>query len=127
MALRVGRTVYLGKVARKAIWRYLTGREDGDDPLSPLFISHADRPFNIDSLRILINRLGDRAGIQKAYPHKFHHTFAITYLRSGGDVFTLQSQLGHGSLDMVRHYAQIAEVEVEQAHRKASPVDNMHL
>ncbi len=122
-----GRTVYLGKVARKAVWRYLAGREDGDDPKASLFISHADRPFNKDSLRVLINRLGERAEVQKTYPHKFRHTFAITYLRSGGDVFTLQSLLGHGTLDMVRHYAQIAEVDVEQAHRKASPADNMHL
>jgi integrase/recombinase XerD len=122
-----GRTVYLGKVARKAVWRYLVGREDGDDPRAPLFISQADRPFNKDSLRVLINRLGARAEVQKAYPHKFRHTFAITYLRSGGDVFTLQSLLGHGSLDMVRHYAQIADMDVEQAHRKASPADNMRL
>ena len=122
-----GRTVYLGKVARKAVWRYHASREDGDDTDAPLFISHADRAFNKDSLRVLINRLGDRAEIKKAYPHKFRHTFAITYLRSGGDVFTLQSLLGHGSLDMVRHYAQIAEVDVEQAHRKASPADNMRL
>jgi integrase/recombinase XerD len=122
-----GRTVYLGKVARKAVWRYLAGREDGDDSRAPLFISQADRPFNKDSLRVLINRLGARAEVKKTYPHKFRHTFAITYLRSGGDVFTLQSLLGHGSLDMVRHYAQIADVDVEQAHRKASPADNMRL
>lgn len=122
-----GRTVYLGKVARKAVWRYLAGREDGDDLSAPLFISHADRPFNKDSLRVLINRLGARAEVKKVYPHKFRHTFAITYLRSGGDVFTLQSLLGHGSLDMVQHYARIAEVDVEQAHRKASPADNMRL
>ncbi len=122
-----GRSVYLGKVARKAVWRYLAGREDGDDPDAPLFISQADRPFNKDSLRVLINRLGSRAEVQKTYPHKFRHTFAITYLRAGGDVFTLQSQLGHGSLDMVRHYAQIADVDVENAHRKASPADNMRL
>ncbi len=63
-----GRSVYLGKVARKAVWRYLAGREDGDDPDAPLFISQADRPFNKDSLRVLINRLGSRAEVQKTYP-----------------------------------------------------------
>lgn len=122
-----GRVTYLGKVARKAVWRYLATREDGSDPKAPLFISAGDRPFNRDSLRILIRRLGERAQIAHVHPHKFRHTFAITYLRSGGDVFTLQSLLGHGSLDMVRHYAQIAEVDVENAHRKASPVDNWRL
>ncbi|HML41207.1 MAG TPA: tyrosine-type recombinase/integrase [Bellilinea sp.] len=55
-------------------------------------------------------RLADKVGVKGAHPHKFPHTFAITYLRSGGDVFTLQALLGHSSLDMVRHYAQIAEV-----------------
>jgi integrase/recombinase XerD len=88
----------------------LSNREDGENPKAPLFISAGDRQFTKDSLRILITRLGSRAGVKKTYPHKFRHTFAITYLRSGGDLFTLQSLLGHGSLDMVRHYARIAEV-----------------
>ena len=122
-----GRITYMGKVTRKTVWRYLASREDGNDLKAPLFISGADRPFNRNSLRILIRRLGERVDIAHVHPHKFRHTFAITYLRSGGDVFTLQSLLGHGSLDMVRHYAQIAEVDVENAHRKASPVDNWRL
>jgi integrase/recombinase XerD len=122
-----GRVTYLGKVARKSVWRYLATREDGSDPKAPLFISAGVRPFTRDSLRILIRRLGERAGLTHVHPHKFRHTFAILSLRSGGDVFTLQSLLGHGSLDMVRHYAQIAEVDVENAHRKASPVDNWRL
>ena len=77
-----GRTTYLGKAARKAVWRYVALREDSDDLEAPLFISSGDRPFNRNSLRILIRRLRQRAEIPHVHPHKFRHTFAITYLRS---------------------------------------------
>lgn len=83
--------------------------------------------FNPNSLRQLVRAIADRSEVKNAYPHKFRHTFAITYLRSGGDIFTLQALLGHNSLEMVRHNAQIAEVDIEHAHRKASPVDNWRL
>ena len=119
--------VFLGKTARHAVWRYLANREDGDEPTAPLFTVRQDRPFNPSALRHLIKSVASRSNVKDAYPHKFRHTFAITYLRSGGDVFTLQSLLGHGSLDMVRHYAKIAQMDVEQAHRKASPADNWRL
>ncbi|MGB8984458.1 MAG: tyrosine-type recombinase/integrase, partial [Anaerolineales bacterium] len=122
-----GRAVYLGKTARHAVWRYLAEREDGEEADAPLFTVRRGRPFCPSTLRHLIKSIAARAEVKDAYPHKFRHTFAITYLRSGGDVFTLQSLLGHGSLDMVRHYARIAQVDVEQAHRKASPADNWRL
>ena len=75
----------------------------------------------------MVTRMGKKVGVQNAYSHKFRHTFAITYLHSGGDVFTLQQILGHGSLDMVRHYSRIGQSDVSQANRKASPVDNWRL
>jgi len=122
-----GRIVFMGKSARRFLWRYLADREDGNDPDAPLFTGKLNRPFNRDALRQLINSLGAKVGIKKCHPHRFRHTFAITYLRSGGDIFTLKALLGHGSLDMVEHYARIAEVDIEQAHRKASPADNWRL
>ncbi len=122
-----GRTVFLGKAARRAVWRYLTAREDGNEPENPLFLATGDHKMTPNGLRLLIKRLAKKAGVSKAYPHKFRHTFAITYLRSDGDIFTLQALLGHASLDMVRHYARVAEIDVEKAHRKASPVDNWRL
>jgi integrase/recombinase XerD len=122
-----GRIVFMGKSARRFLWRYLAEREDGEDPDAPLFLGKFRKPFNRDALRQLVNSLGAKAGVKKCHPHRFRHTFAITYLRSGGDIFTLKSLLGHGCLEMVEHYARIAEVDVEQAHRKASPADNWRL
>ena len=122
-----GRSVYLGKSTRRVVWRYLVDRDDGDQADAPLFLGKFGRPLNKDALRLLLGRLGSKAQVTKCHPHRFRHTFAITYLRSGGDVFTLQALLGHGSLDMVQHYARIAEVDIEQAHKRASPADNWRL
>jgi integrase/recombinase XerD len=122
-----GRVVFLGKACRRTVWRYLAEREDGEDLDAPLFIGRLDHRMNKGVLRQLIVGLGEKAGITKCHPHRFRHTFAITYLRSGGDVFTLQSMLGHSTLEMVQHYARVAQMDVEQAHRRASPADNWHL
>jgi len=122
-----GRTVFLGKAARSAVWRYLAHREENPDPAAPLFIGKFNRPLNRDGLRQMLGTLGEKAKIKKCHPHRFRHTFAITYLRSGGDVFTLQALLGHSSLEMAQHYARIAQIDVEQAHHRASPADNWRL
>jgi len=122
-----GRTAFLGKTARRAVWRHLAEREDGEESEAPLFLGKFDRPLNKDALRQLIASLGKKAAVRKCHPHKFRHTFSITYLRSGGDVLTLQALLGHGSLKMVQHYARIAEIDIRQAHRRASPADNWRL
>jgi integrase/recombinase XerD len=122
-----GRVVFLGQTARRSLWRYLATRQDGDEPDAPLFLGKWQRRMNKNVLRQLIARLGAKAGVAHAHPHRFRHSFALTYLRSGGDVFTLQALLGHSTLEMVQHYARLAQVDIEHAHRRASPVDNWHL
>lgn len=122
-----GRVVYLGKATRRGLWRYLVEREDGQDSSTPLFLGKFNQRLNRDALRQLLSSLGEKAGVRKCHPHRFRHTFAITYLRYSGDVFTLQSLLGHSTLEMVQRYTRIAQTDVEQAHRRASPADNWRL
>ena len=57
-----GRTVFLGKAARRAVWRYLAEREDGEDPEAPLFLVKYDRPMNKNALRLLIVASGSESG-----------------------------------------------------------------
>jgi integrase/recombinase XerD len=71
--------------------------------------------------------IGRRAKVAGFHPHRLRHTFAVMYLRNGGNAFSLQHMLGHNSLEMVRHYLVIAQVDIDNVHRKASPVDNMRL
>ena len=77
-----GRIVYLGKTARHAVWRYLAGREDGDEEAAPLFAVRRDRPFNPSGLRHLIKSVAARGAVKDAYPHKFRHTCALVAMFS---------------------------------------------
>lgn len=119
------RSVYFGDRCRKALWEFSTIRDTiKSDPVFPV---RSGNHFDRRNLGQHISRLGDRAGVEDCYPHRFRHTYAINYLRNGGDIYTLQRSLGHTSLDMCRRYLKIAEADLEQAHRRASPVDNWRL
>lgn len=59
--------------------------------------------------------------------HRFRHTFAVEYLKNGGNAFALQAMLGHSTLETVRIYVRLAQVDIDQVHRRASPVDNWRL
>lgn len=109
----------------QSLWKYLASRETA--PEDPLIITTEGNPLDRQQLRHLLDHLGKRAGIARVYPHRFRHTFAIQYLRNGGDVYTLQRLLGHTTLDMVKRYLAIAQADVQAAHRKASPAANWKL
>jgi site-specific recombinase XerD len=73
----------------------------------------------------LIHRLGEAAGIEqvRCSPHSLRHTFAIQFLRNGGNVFSLQQLMGHRSIRQTEKYLLLAQADMEAQHRMASPVE----
>jgi integrase/recombinase XerD len=53
-------------------------------------------------------------------PHTLRHTFAVNYIRSGGDVFRLQRVLGHSTLEMTRRYVNLQTADLQSVHQKLS-------
>jgi integrase/recombinase XerD len=120
------RIVYLGKSARRALWRYLKDRNDSNGN-EPLFTTDAGAVLSINVLEKLYQRLGERANVPGLHPHQLRHTFATEFLRNGGNLLALQRALGHSTLEMVRRYAEIVDADLARAHETGSPADKWRL
>lgn len=121
------RTLPISARTAQVVWKYLNTREDRAILSHSLFTTNRDVAFDRHVLKRLIARLGKRAGVSGANVHRFRHTFAINFLRNGGNAFALQRMLGHETLEMVNRYLEIAQADLEVAHRDASPVANWNL
>ncbi|MGD8753263.1 MAG: tyrosine-type recombinase/integrase, partial [Anaerolineales bacterium] len=120
------RQIPISSRTSQSLWKYLATRKD-DDMGGHLFITSTGRGLDSGQLIRILRRIGARAGVDHVTTHRFRHTFAINFLRNGGDVYSLQMLLGHTSLEMVRRYLAIAQADVQRAHQQASPVDNWRL
>jgi len=138
MSLKEGRIKVLGKGAKErwvpissetagAIWQYLAARPQAKPQYDDMvFLTQRLRPMDRQAVLKVLDRLGQRVEVP-THPHKFRHTGATMFLRNGGNVFALKEILGHSTMTMVQRYVHLAEVDIQEAHRRASPVYNWDL
>jgi integrase len=114
-----GRTLFLSTITDAALRKFLKTKPDQWD--SWLFPTR-------DGLKLETNVLGRnfrkycrRAGVQFT-PYQLRHSFATFYLQNGGDLFTLQRQMGHSDLQMTRRYTDISDELISKSHGSFSPV-----
>jgi integrase/recombinase XerD len=114
------RLVPLSSEGRKMLWKWMTGRTDRYTPLvfatrsgtKPIY-RNLLRQFKSFGKRLEIN------GVRFSF-HTLRHTFAVNYIRNGGDVFRLQRVLGHSSLEMTRRYVNLQTEDLQVVHDKLS-------
>jgi integrase/recombinase XerC/integrase/recombinase XerD len=122
------RTLFLSLPVTQALTDYLRTRRDG-----PLFLAErgkgvkAGRSLTRYGLQKLIQSLGMAAGVVgvRCSPHTLRHTFAVEFIRGGGNSFALKELLGHSSLDMTNRYVALALADLENQHRNYSPASRL--
>lgn len=89
-------TVPVDRRTLQILRRYTT---HGRKATIPQVFVYCNKPMTPDALGRLINRIGQRAGIERPIgPHLFRHTFATLFLERGGNVFELKRLLRHTTL-----------------------------
>lgn len=119
---RKPRVVFIGRRTRRAIRAYLRKRRD--DSLA-LWVTRSGERMTYWTLTGILKRRSKLAGIQGPSPHDFRRAFALAMLRNGADVFSLQKLMGHADLQILRRYLAQSDQDIQRAHSRGGPVDNM--
>lgn len=111
------RTVYFNARAELAVAKYLELRTDSNDALFVRLRAPYDR-LTVSGLESCIHALGEAAGVDSCFPHRFRHTVATTALRRGMPLDQVSALLGHEDIKTTQIYAKTDKSQVEESHRK---------
>ncbi|MCZ2121831.1 MAG: tyrosine-type recombinase/integrase [Anaerolineales bacterium] len=116
------RTVFIGKKSRKALRAYMRLRSD-DNPA--LWATKDGGRLAIPSLRQVLTRHAEMAGIPVPSAHDFRRSFALMMLRAKVDIFSLQKLMGHSDLETLKRYLALVDDDIREAYERNSPVDGL--
>lgn len=88
-------------------------------PAGPLFTVEG-RPMSIRYLQGVVHNLMLRAGLtgKKLGPHILRHTAATEHIMAGGDMMSLQQELGHTTPTMTAVYGRLAAGQLTEKHQQ---------
>lgn len=89
------------------------------------FLAEEGHPLTTNGLLCITKKIGRRAGVSNVHPHRFRHTFALTFLRSGGNVLVLQRLLGHTTIAMTQRYVALVGDDLIAEHKDHSPLTKL--
>lgn len=117
------RPVFLNPITQMMINTYVE-RERGPEE-GFLWLSKTRTPMTPRRVHEMIGRTATRAGIRqniRKLVHGFRATFAKSYTRAGGDLESLRELLGHTSITMAAHYAQLNTEELQEKKNTIDPL-----
>lgn len=118
---RISRTLPITSLTARAIEKLIKVRPQYWGEEVPIFCTCEGAKMLVNGWYKRINKYGKKLGVA-LYPYQFRHTFAIEYLRNGGNSFALQKTMGHTDLNMTKRYIALANTDIKEQHEIASPV-----
>lgn len=113
----------LRKILKDYIDEWLTD-VDGSYVSTYLFPSSYSDSVNYPMTRERMSRsiaeYNRARGVSKTSIHLFRHTFVKNWIMTGGDLHMLQKILGHSTLEMVTHYANLYDIDLRDGVNKHS-------
>lgn len=97
------------------------------EPNDYVFLTSFGERYMADTFAKMLKKYAKNVGVTnvRVSPHSFRHYFAVKYLRSGGDSFSLMKILGHTDISMTQRYVKYALGDIQEKHNIASPVANL--
>lgn len=111
------RTVYFDDRTKMHLTAYFATRTDDSDAAFTCR-NDLDRRLGKDGVEKVIRKIGERAGVERAHPHKFRRTLATKAIGKGMPIEQVQHLLGHQRIDTTLHYALVDEANVKMSHRR---------
>jgi site-specific recombinase XerD len=121
------RFIPIGHKVSKALLKYKLKFRPEPVGTEAFWLSANDRALTGERIEKIIANFGKVAGLKRCYPHKLRHTSSVLYLRNSSDPFSLQKKLGHSSLQMTRHYSNLADSDVKAMHMKYGVADKLNV
>ncbi|MBR2493486.1 MAG: phage integrase family protein [Paludibacteraceae bacterium] len=102
------------------MWRYNSTAEDY------LFPNIGNEQLTSDALQQSFAKYCKKRGSSHTNIHGLRHTFALNWIRNGGNEFKLQKMLGHSTLEMTRRYVHLATEDLKEDFESFSTLDTLH-
>ena len=118
------RVLPISDVTAKALDDFLAVRPSDWPDSKPVFTSVYGNPLDRNSWGDVMERYSKKLG-KRVRPYDLRHTFAVAFLRRGGNAFALQRIMGHRSMDMTRRYVNLVQGDIREMHHRASPISSL--
>jgi site-specific recombinase XerD len=122
---RRSRVVFFSNQTANVLRQLITSRPEEWDLSIPLFCTSYGEHWNTRAWTHQLGRYAKKAGLKRFSAYDLRHQHAIEYLRNGGNLATLQKEMGHTTISMTQKYLALSEDDIQTAHAKASPVSNL--